>query len=463
MTLNKYDLIIVFGYFIILFFVGFFRKKENKISQSEYILSGRRLSLPGFVITLVSTWYGAILGVGENTYLYGIQTWFIFALPYYAFAIAYAIWLTKIIWSKNILSIPDIFRKSYGDEVGIISAIFIFILSSPAPYILSLGVLINFIFQIKLVWCLLIATIFSTIYVWKVGLSSIIKTDYLQLVLMFLGFFTLIGFSWYNSVSPFMLLKSLPDSHLDPLGGNSIQYVIVWFFIAAWTIIDPNFFQRCAAVKNPEIAKKGLLISVCFWFLFDLMTLTAGLYAYIFIIPENPVMTYPLLGSEVLPPVFLGIFLISIFAIIMSTIDSMSFVNAITIGRDIFWRLRKKDSKKNPVFLIRRGLFAVGLLSILLSLAIPSVVKMIYTIGSIIIPGLILPFLNALKNFNIRTTKTQAILWICIPIAISSIALFMSKLNFEFYPAIEPFYPGMFTSFTIFSFLKLDNTFKKEI
>ena len=463
MTINKYDLIIVFGYFIVLFFIGFLRKKEDQVSQIDYILSGRKLSLPGFVMTLVSTWYGAILGVGENTYLYGIQTWFIFALPYYVFAIAYAIWLTKVIWNKNILSIPDIFRKSYGDEVGIISAIFIFVLSSPAPYILSLGVLINFIFQIKLVWCLLIATIFSTIYVWRGGLSSIIKTDYLQLILMFLGFFALIGFSWYNSVSPFMLFKSLPDSHIDPLGGNSIQYVLVWFFIAVWTIIDPNFFQRCAAVKNPEIAKKGLLISVCFWFLFDLMTLTAGLYAYIFIIPENPVMTYPLLGFEVLPPGFLGLFLISIFAIIMSTIDSMSFVNAITIGRDIFWRIRKKDSNKNPVFLIRRGLFAVSLLSILLSLAIPSVVKMIYTIGSIIIPGLILPFINALKNFNIRTTKIQAILWICIPIAISSIALFMSKLNFEFYPDIEPFYPGMFTSIIIFSFLKINTAFKKEI
>tara|TARA_B110000091_G_C13757862_1_gene450709 strand:- start:1085 stop:1519 length:435 start_codon:yes stop_codon:yes gene_type:complete len=139
----------------------------------------------------------------------------------------------------------------------------------------------------------------------------------------------------------------------------------------------------------------------------------------------------------------------------MSTIDSMSFVNAITVGRDIFWRLRKKESTKNPVYLIKNGLLAVGLLSIFLSLAIPSVVKMIYTIGSIIIPGLILPFINALKSFNIRITKTQAILWICIPIAISSIALFMLKLNLEFYPDIEPFYPGMFASIIIFSYLKL--------
>ena len=455
MNINKYDLIIIFGYFIILFLIGFFRKNEKQVSQSDYILYGRKLSLPGFVITLVSTWYGAILGVGENTYLYGIQTWFIFAFPYYFFAIAYAIWLSKIIWTKNILSIPDIFRKSYGKEAGIISAIFIFILSSPAPYILSLGVLINFIFNLKLIWCLIIATTFSTVYVWNGGLSAIIKTDYLQLILMFLGFFALIGFSWHNSVSPFMLYNSLPESHLDPLGGNSIQYVLVWFFIAVWTIIDPNFFQRCAAVKNPHIAKKGLLISVCFWFLFDLMTLTAGLYAYIFIIPENPIMTYPLLGFEVLPPGVLGLFLVSIFAIIMSTIDSMSFVNAITIGRDILWRVRKKDSNRSPVFLIKYGLLGVGSLSIFLSLAIPSVVQMIYTIGSIIIPGLILPFINALKSSNIRITKTLAISWVCIPILVSTIALFMLKLDFDFYPDIEPFYPGMLISIIIFSYLKL--------
>jgi len=60
MTINNYDLIIVFGYFIVLFFIGFFRKKEDQVSQIDYILSGRKLSLPGFVMTLVSTWYGAI-------------------------------------------------------------------------------------------------------------------------------------------------------------------------------------------------------------------------------------------------------------------------------------------------------------------------------------------------------------------------------------------------------------------
>ena len=457
MNVGTYDIVIIVAYFVFLFTIGFFRRSKENISQADYIIYGRKLSLPGFVITLVSTWYGAILGVGENTYLYGIQTWFIFAFPYYIFAIIYALWLSKIIWKKNILSIPDIFRRSYGNEAGIISAFFIFFLSSPAPYILSLGVLFNFIFNIELVWCLLIASLFSTIYVWKGGLSAIIKTDYLQLLLMFSGFLLLIGFSWNNSVSPYSLFKSLPPTHQSPLGGNSLQYVIVWFFIAIWTIIDPNFFQRCTAVKSPEIAKKGLLISICFWFLFDIMTIIAGLYAYIYIVPKNPLMAYPLLGLEVLPPGFLGYFLVSLFAIIMSTIDSMSFVNAITIGRDIIWRLRKKDSNKNPVFLIKKGLIAVAILSIVLSILIPSVVKMLYILGSLIIPGLILPFVIALIGDKFRMTKNNAILWLCLPVVSSLLFFIMSALDIGRLPNIEPFYPGMFISILFYYYLKLSS------
>ena len=453
MTLKNIDLLIIAGYFIVLIIIGFFRNKTEKSSQNDYIINGRKLSLPGFIATLVSTWYGAILGIGENTYMYGIQTWFIFAFPYYIFAGVYAIWLSEKIWKTNVLSIPDIFRRNYGHQTGIISAYLIFILSSPAPYILSLGILLKFLFNIELIICLIIASIFSTVYLWNGGLSSIVKTDIFQLILMFAGFILLIGYSWVESVSPIELFRSLPDSHTDPLGGKSIQYISVWFFIAIWTIIDPSFFQRCLAVNNPKDAKKGLLLSIGFWFIFDILTISAGLYAYIFVIPKSPLMAYPMLAFKILPPGILGVFIVSLLAIIMSTIDSMSFVNAITFGRDIIWRLRKKDAKKNPVYLIKRALIAVSILSILLSILVPSVVRLFYTLGSIIIPGLILPFVNALTAKNKNINNYFSSLWLCLPVLISFLWFFIEKFQAGLLPPIEPFYPGM--TISIFFYLAL--------
>ena len=451
MKLDYYDLLIITGYFIALAAIGFFRIKKGKSSQNDYILYGRKLSLPGFIATLVSTWYGAILGIGENTYMFGIQTWFIFAFPYYVFAGLYAVWLSEKIWKTNLLSIPDIFRKNYGPQIGIISACLIFVLSSPAPYILSLGVLLKFFFNIDILICLVIASVFSTVYVWNGGLSAIVKTDYFQLLLMFIGFILLVTYSWIESVSPIELYRSIPNSHTDPMGGQSIQYISVWFFIAIWTVIDPSFFQRCSAVNSPKNAKKGLLLSIIFWFVFDILTITAGLYAYIFIAPENPLMTYPLLALKVLPTGILGIFIISLFAIIMSTIDSLSFVNAITFGRDIVWRFRKKDAKKNPVYLIKRSLIAVAILSITLSILVPSVVMLFYTLGSIIIPGLILPFINALTKNNKGINNYFSALWIILPVLASFFWFLIEKFTVAVLPDVEPFYPGI--SISIFFYL----------
>ena len=453
MKLDYYDLLIITGYFIALVAIGFFRIKKGKSSQNDYIHYGRKLSLPGFIATLVSTWYGAILGIGENTYMFGIQTWFIFAFPYYVFAGLYAVWLSEKIWKTNLLSIPDIFRKNYGPQIGIISACLIFVLSSPAPYILSLGVLLKFFFNIDILICLVIASVFSTVYVWNGGLSAIVKTDYFQLLLMFIGFILLVTYSWIESVSPIELYRSIPNSHTDPMGGQSIQYISVWFFIAIWTIIDPSFFQRCSAVNSPKNAKKGLLLSIIFWFVFDILTITAGLYAYIFIAPENPLMTYPLLALKVLPTGILGIFIISLFAIIMSTIDSLSFVNAITFGRDIVWRFRKKDAKKNPVYLIKRSLIAVAILSITLSILVPSVVMLFYTLGSIIIPGLILPFINALTKNNKSINNYFSALWLILPVSASFFWFLVEKFTVGILPDIEPFYPGILIS--IFFYLIL--------
>ena len=447
------DWTILAAYSAGLIWIGIFRLKDQSASQEEFILSGRRLSLGGFVATLVTTWYGAILGVGENTFLYGIQTWFIFALPYYGFALGYAIWIAPKIREKKFLSIPDHFRSTYGENAGIISALFITFLASPAPYILSMGILLQFLFGITLGVALLISTIFSVIYVWNGGFSAVVKTDILQFILMFVGFFLLIGFSWNEFGSPAVLINSIPESHLDPLGGNTAQYVLVWFFIAAWTFVDPGFYQRCAAAKSPETAKKGLLISIGFWAVFDCLTVLSGLYAVALIQTDQPLLSFPLLGTHILPIGIFGLFITGILATIMSTIDSLSLISAITFGRDILWRIQRPQTNSNPVPLVRKGLVIISFLSLFLAFAVPSVVGLFYIIGSILIPGIILPFVFTLWNEKISLSERLASLWIVTPVGVSLGWFGISQLSGQPFMGFEPFYPGMVISFLFLLFI----------
>lgn len=442
------DFSIIVFYFIVLIWIGFFQHRSKTKSHENFILAGRRLSLLSFIATLVTTWYGAILGIGENTYLYGIQTWFIFSFPYYIFATLYAFFIAPKIRQGGYLSIPDHFHKNFGKFSGILSAILIIFLASPAPYILSMGVLIQYFFKLNIGVSLIVATLFSVFYLWNGGFSAVVKTDFFQFLCMFISFFILFGFLWEKIGSPVQMIGALPDNFTDPLGGNTIQYILVWFFIAAWTFIDPGFFQRCAAAKTPETAKKGILIAIIFWAIFDTLTVFCGLYAINILTIDQALLAYPLLAIDILPVGLLGLFLTGIFAIIMSTIDSLSFISAITFGRDIVWRLKQKPHDNREIIpYIKIGLILISIISLTLAYLIPSVVRLLFTLGSIIIPSLILPFIISLivKDFNVP--EKMSLQWIIIPLFISFFWLLLSNTQGIIFTEIEPFYPGMISSF----------------
>tara|TARA_Y100001934_G_C12375259_1_gene788815 strand:- start:2703 stop:4088 length:1386 start_codon:yes stop_codon:yes gene_type:complete len=449
------DQIIIGCYFLIIIYLGIFRNRDLINSEKDFILSGRKLSLTGFIATLVTTWYGAILGIGENTFLYGIQTWFIFSFPYYIFALVYAILIAPRIRKGNNISIPDQFRSKYGESAGIMSALILSFLTSPAPYILSLGLIIQFMFGIELGISLMIATIISVMYVWKGGFSAIVRTDILQFALMFGGFILLLVILWIEVQNPISMIKSLPKKYLDPLGGNSLQYCLAWFFIAAWTFIDPGFFQRCAAAKSPKIAQKGILISIIFWTIFDFLTITCALYAIGLLGSVEASITFPILAIEILPIGIFGIFITGIIATLMSTIDSLSLLSAISFGRDILWRIQGNQNNPNTIPFIRKGLVIISFLSLILAYTIPSIVQLFYTIGSVLIPGLILPFLHSLLFNDSPVNGLSAVKWMAIPIIIS-MSWYVVSIIYEFpFLGIEPFYPGILGSISYFSWYKI--------
>ncbi len=442
------DSSVIIIYFTAVVLLGFYRSKKSSKDTSAYILAGRKLSLPGFVATLVSTWYGGILGIGENTYNFGIQTWFIFGLPYYFFAILFAIFIAPHIRKFNFVSIPDHFHDRYGKTAGIISGIFLLFLASPAPYILSIGILLKYTIGLPFLWSLIIATLFSLIYIWKGGFGAIVRTDILQFILMFGGFIVLIIFAWIKIGSPAELIKQLPPEYLSPTGGNSIQYIFVWFFIALWTFIDPGFYQRCASAKSPKIALKGILISVIFWLIFDSLTLTSGLYARVLLPQGQGLFAFPALGQALLPPLFYGLFITGLLATIMSTIDSLGFISAYTFGRDIVGRIKNNNNIDNSTSLIRFGLIIMAIIAIILAYAFPSVVKLWYITGSIFVPGLLIPFLLTFTKLKLSNKQGQFLL--IVPVIIT-ILWFVLNTTIPHFPLnIEPFYPGIITSILLF-------------
>ena len=390
------DVSIIILFFISVLSIGFWAGKKYSNEANDYLLYGRKVGLGLFVLTTVSTWYGGILGVGEFTYRYGIVSWFTQGFPYYIFAILFAIFFAKKIRAASLFTIPDKLTNTYGKTAGLISAVLVFILVSPAPYILMTANLISVIFKINMTYSLIIALFLSFIYLFKGGFKANIYTDALQFFVMFIGFILIVIFSVNATGGYNFLIQTLPPNHLKLTGGTSITFIVVWFLIALWTFADPGFHQRSYAAKDGNVAMKGIIISVFFWFLFDFLTTTTGLYAKA-ILPniQTPVSAYPLLAETILPSGIKGIFYAGMFATIMSTANSFLFLSATTIGRDFVFRI-KKDAKEThlksyTVF----GLALSGVIALVLAYIIPSVIEIWYTVGSLCIPSIILPVISS--------------------------------------------------------------------
>jgi SSS family solute:Na+ symporter len=154
------DVAVLVLYLLAVLWVGFAARRHLREGDAVgYLVAGRTVSLPAFVATLVATWYGGILGVGEFSYSYGVSNWVVFGLPYYVFALLFAWLLAPRVREAALFTIPDRLYGIYGRACGLFGSLLTFCMTTPAPYTLILGVLFQLLFGGNLLlwlwqaWC----------------------------------------------------------------------------------------------------------------------------------------------------------------------------------------------------------------------------------------------------------------------------------------------------------------------
>ena len=447
------DQTLVLMYFLTTLGFGFYKRSDKGINN--FLFAGRRLTIPALVATLVSTWYGGILEVGRFTYENGIVTWIIFGLFYYIAALLFVKYIAPKIIESNIPTIPELFLKSFGRIPAIIAIFCVILLTTPAPYLKIMATLFDFVWDISVFWALVLGSFLSIIYAVTGGFSAIVRTDKLQFVLMFLGFSVLLFSAWskYGGIS--FLIANTPEFAFSIPGNFSWTFIFVWGFIALITFIDPGFYQRSFAGQSLQTVQKGILISVGFWVIFDGMTVLSGLYA-LAILPTVEISPYLDLANILLPPFAKGLFLVSLFAIVMSTVDSFTFISAITIGRDLPTILGLKLTDDKMIQLTRVGLGITAIFSICLALYFEYAVDIWYLAGSFVVPALLVPLVAGL--YRCKIYKPVILLLVPPAIAICWHLRGIAHPSIDGFPTyiwgLDPMYPGVVVSGILFAILK---------
>ncbi len=160
------DSFLIILYFLAVLYIGFRAVRRSRNESEDFLLAGRTLTLPMFVATLVSTWYGGILGVGEFSYRFGISNWVVFGVPYYFFALIFALFLAKRIRATNHITIPDKLEASYDRRTALLGGMLTFVLITPAAYVLMVGILVQLIFGLDLATSVGLTTLLTICYLY---------------------------------------------------------------------------------------------------------------------------------------------------------------------------------------------------------------------------------------------------------------------------------------------------------
>jgi len=449
--LGGLDLAIIIFYLAANVLIGFLavRRHKPKSDAEDFILAGRTLTIPAFVATLVTMWYGGVLGVGEFSYDKGIVMWVVFGIPYYAAALLFAFFLAHRVNSDRAnATIPDRLRSTYGERSGYLGAGIVFFLTSPAGYIMTLGTLYQWFFGINTTLGMIIAVATPLPYLLMGGLRAPVRADALRFITMFFGFAVVLPYAYHTFGGWSFIASHVPPGHLKPTGGLSPWYIAVWYIIALSTLVDPNVNTRVFASKETRVAKWGLIISVGCWLIFDLMTNLAGLYARAAFssLPESR-FAFPALAERVLPMGLKGVFYTGLLATELSAVDAFSFTSATIVGHDILWRLFGYGDVTKVTRFTRYGLLITAVVTFFIILITPKIYLIWYALGSIMVPAILLPL--TLSYFPKWRPSQGAAFWSMVLGLAGSLAAYIIGITRgdavapQYLWGMEPMYAGL--------------------
>ncbi|HEY3294764.1 MAG TPA: sodium:solute symporter family protein [bacterium] len=449
--LHPLDIAVPALYFVAVLIIGLVQRGRRH-GVEEYLLMGRKLTAPAFIMSLVSAWYGGILGVSEYSYNYGLSNWFVFGVPYYLHALIFAIFFARLARRTKNYSIPDRLETVYGSGAARIGALVIVVITMPAAYLLMAGKMTAWIFGWTYPAGLLAAVLFSTIYIYAGGLRSVVRTDVFEFIIMYAGFVMMVLMlgSHYGGIS--FLRANVKPELFTPLGGQAFAAVFVWYIIASTTLIEPLFYERVSALEKERTALPGILMAIVFWAIFDFMTTTTGLYARA-LLPDlkDPSYAFPELARLVLPVGAFGFFLAALLATIMSTVNAYTFLAAKTLGQDLIWKGSAARDPNQVQPLVRRWLLVTTVAATLLALASDSIVNLWHGLGSIAAPVLLLPTLTSWSGKHAYPRRFVVLGMIASGLVSLFWQLWQVYMGGTYPFGIEPIYVGLGVSGVIYA------------
>ena len=427
------DWLLLVAYLVLTLLLGLWLARRNS-GEADYFVAGRRLngwlagaSMAATTFSIDTPLYVAGL-VGARG-LAGNWEWWSFGLAHVAMAVVFA-----PLWRRSgVLTDAAFTELRYGGAAAAwLRGIKAFLLALPVncigigyaflalrKVVEALGLVAGQPAALGLtdtVWLLMVVALLVMSYTVAGGLWAVVVTDLVQLVLALAGALAVAAAALHAAGGMEALLAQLQalqrpellslvpwtwdDGGFIWLAGSGISIPMFTAYIAVqwWSFRRSDgggeFIQRMLATRDEREARlAGWVFLVVNYLVRSWLWIVVALAALVLLPAGSDLeLGYPALAVQLLPPVALGLVVISLVAAFMSTVSTSVNWGASYLTHDLYQRFVRPSATSQELLLVGQLttvlLLVLGVITALISDSIGAVFRLVIAIGSG--PGVVL-------------------------------------------------------------------------
>jgi SSS family solute:Na+ symporter len=407
------QLIIVVGYSLAMTAIGLGARRKAQ-SQNGFFVARRQMSLPFITGSLVATAIGgsALIVTSELGFGVGLPgVWWL--LVGSVGLVILGIFFARKVRRTALYTLPELVGMQYGRRVSLAASILIVVawVGVVAGQIIAAGSFLSILGIGSATFWMVVFTVVVVIYTILGGQFSVIRTDLLQAVIVFIGIFATLAVVFSRVGGLGQLRASLPPEYFSfPLSprfdGKALLSLLI--LVGATYVVGPDMYSRLFCAKGEKTAQQSAILAAFFFIPLAFAIALIGMGAKILYPQIASAQAFPQVVSGVLSPWLGGLILAAVVAALMSSADTCLLSQSIILTQDIFKRFTP-SSERGTILLTRFSLVALAVLALGLALALKQVYSSLMFAYTVFTCGLVVPVIAGFYKEKLRVTPRGAL------------------------------------------------------
>ena len=359
-----------------------------------YYLAGRKL--PYWVVAFSTNATGEsgwlLLGLTGMGYAVGAQAYWVVVGEVTGVALSWLLVsrrLKRMSDAGDSITVPDVLTSRFADSWHLIRGIaVVIILTMVTAYVsaqmIATGKAISSFTDMSYATGIFVGAAIIIGYTFVGGYKAVSYTDVLQGVLMLAGliFVPVVAVQsagGWDAISSTLVTED-PDflNMFSVSGGGIAGWVAVISFLGIGLpfLGVPQLLVRYMSARDDNELRKARYVSVTVMLMFGVGAVTAGIAGRaLFPGLDDPETIFPVLSSELFPPLITGLLLVIVLSAIMSTVDSLLLLASSAVVRDTMQKImgNQKSDQRLAVY-GKVATLVIGILGIALAFQVEALI-----------------------------------------------------------------------------------------